>query len=55
MNTHIPETIKNLETKIQEKTSQIENISIETKEGRSKYGKTKNKPPKNVSLSQLKK
>jgi 2-methylcitrate dehydratase PrpD len=44
MNKYLPVLIRNMEEKIKEKTSEIENISIETKkEGSSNYGKTKNK------------
>lgn len=56
MSTHIPETIENMEKKIKELTSQIENISIETiKEGSSKYGKTKFKQQNNELASKSKK
>jgi hypothetical protein len=56
MSTYIPVIIKNVEEKIKEKTSQIENISIETKkEGSSNYGKTKIKQKNNELASQSKK
>ena len=56
MSTYIPVIIKNLEEEINEKTSQIENISIEpNKEGSSKYGKTKIKHKNKELASQSKK
>jgi hypothetical protein len=54
MSMHIPVIIKNIEKKIQEKTSHIEKISIERKEGRSNYGKTKIKYKNNELASQSK-
>jgi len=54
MSMHIPVIIKNIEKKIQEKTSQIEKISIERKEERSNYGKTKIKHKNNELASQSK-
>jgi len=53
MRTHIPKTIKNVETKIKELNSECENITLETiKKVTSKYGKNKLKQQQqNIELA----